>query len=166
MKRVRALLDPPPGIISAGPGDHTAALLAALPPGEQDADARAHEALAAAHEAAGQIAAARAELTRAAERSKDAARWLRLGDFLATRKEYVAAANAYEQSAALDPAGPLAAYLHGRMLEKSGRADEGRQIVEHAGWLPLGNTILRADLAADLARRGHDDLRRRSATWS
>src|SRR5206468_2452797 len=58
----------------------------------------------------------------------------------------------------LDPAGPLAVYLHGRMLEKLGRTDEGRQRLDHARWLPLGNTTLRADLAADLAKRGHDDL--------
>src|SRR5439155_2448583 len=86
---------------------------------------------------------------------------LRLGDFLAAHKDYAAAAAAYEESAKLAPAGPLAVYLHGRMLEKAGRVEEGRQQIEHAHWLPLGNTALRADVAADLAKRGHDDLARR-----
>src|SRR5439155_21953233 len=158
MRRVRALLDPPIGTTPAGPGEWATALIAAQPAEDAHAKAVAHEALAAAYEAAGRHDAARAELVRSSENSKDPARWLRLGDFLAARKDFAAAADAYAKSAECDPAGPLAVYLHGRALELAGRAAEGRKRIEQAYWQSLGNTILRADVAADLAKRGHDDL--------
>src|SRR5439155_24440601 len=158
MKRVRGLLGPPPGASSAGPAEWAVALMAAQPAEDAHAKAVAHETLAAAHEAVGQLDAARAELVRACENSKDPARWLRLGDFVAARKDYPAAASAYAKSAECDPLGPLAVYLHGRALEQAGRAAEGRQRIEQAYWQSLGNTVLRADVAADLAKRGHDDL--------
>jgi tetratricopeptide (TPR) repeat protein len=158
MKRVRALLDPPVGGNRPGPSEWSAALLAAQPAEDAHAKAMAHEALSATHEAAGQLDAARAELVRACENSKDPARWLRLGDSLIARKDYAAAADAYAKSAECDPLGPLAVYLHGRALEQAGRGAEGRQKIEQAYWQSLGNTVLRADVAADLAKRGHDDL--------
>jgi hypothetical protein len=161
MKRVRGVLDPPAGAAPAGPGEWAEALVAAQPPGDADAAARAHEALAAAYESAGQLRAARAALTRAAETAQDATRWLRLGDFLAARREYAAAAAAYEESAKRDPTGALPVYLHGRALEQAGRAADGRDRIELAHWLPLGNVEARAELAAETAKRGHDDLARR-----
>jgi len=158
MRRVRGLLDPPAGATPAGPGEWSVALIAAQPAENPHAKSVAHEALAAAYEVAGQLGAARAELVRACENSKDPARWLRLGDFLSARKDYTAAAGAYAKSAECDPLGPLAIYLHGRALEQSGQAAEGRQRIEQAYWQSLGNTVLRAEVAADLAKRGHDDL--------
>lgn len=158
MRRVRVLLNPPPGATPAGPGGWSVALVAAQPAEDAHAKAVARDALAAAHEAAGQLDLARAELVKAAENSKDPARWLRLGDFLVARKDYSAAADAYAKSSECDPLGPLAVYLHGRALEQAGRPGDGRQRIEQAYWQSLGNTVLRADVAADLAKRGHDDL--------
>src|SRR4029079_1600777 len=86
------------------------------------------------------------------------ARWLRLGDFLVAREDYAAAAGAHAKKAEGDPLCRLAVYLHGRALDQAGQAVEGRQRIEQAYWQSLGNTVLRADVAADLAKRGHDDL--------
>jgi hypothetical protein len=158
MRRVRSIIDPPSGATRVDPGEWSVALVAVQPAENPHAKSVAHEALAAAYEAAGQMDAARAELVRACENSKDPARWLRLGDFLVARKDYAAAAGAYAKSAECDPLGPLAVYLHGRALEQAGQAVEGRQRIEQAYWQSLGNTVLRADVAADLAKRGHDDL--------
>jgi Tfp pilus assembly protein PilF len=158
MKRLRDLLDPPVG--AAGPGALADALLDSQPDGKPAA-VRARLALAAAYEAAGQIDAAQSHLAAAAERSGAAADWLKLGDFLRGRKQFAAAAVAYEKAWKDDKARPLPLYLYGWSLIQAGRAAEGKALMDQAHILLLGNANERGNLAEELSQRDLPELARR-----
>jgi Flp pilus assembly protein TadD len=101
---------------------------------------------------------------------------LRLGDLFARNKKWSRAAGRYalayqrctkaplrvrdeEDEEECTPA--LALYLSGRALVRAGKADEGKQRMEQAHWLPLGDGRARYLFARALVKRGHLDEARR-----
>src|SRR5262249_15193796 len=110
-------------------------------------------AVAAAYEAAGQFAAAREQLGKAAEAANGTEAWLKVGDFDMNRRQYDQAGTAYAEACKLGkaPAPPLA--LHGGALIQAGQVAEGHALMDQAHALPLGNISNRAELAEELAKR-------------
>jgi tetratricopeptide (TPR) repeat protein len=102
----------------------------------------------------------RAVLEKAA-RQGSAAALLRLGDLLAGRKEWAAAAERYAGAWARGPKDPLPLHLEGHALRQAGKEKEGRKCQERAHLLPLGNEPVRHAFADALARRGHLEAARR-----
>ena len=99
-----------------------------------------------------------------AENAAAAEAYLLLGDRAASAGQWDRAAGLYARArSGHDAAGgdarsaALAVYLHGRALAQSGRAGEGRKLIELARLLPLGNPGPRAALADGLRRRGLAD---------
>jgi hypothetical protein len=126
--------------------------------GEREAlyRALAEAALAAGHDALG-----KAWLEKAAAVSGSAAALVALGDYLARRKEWGAAAEAYARAWAKEEGNPLPLHLRGHALIEAGKAAEGKKWIETAHLLPLGNEPVRHAFAAALAERGHHDAARR-----
>jgi tetratricopeptide (TPR) repeat protein len=81
--------------------------------------------------------------------------WLDLGDFLADAGRYVEAAQRYEQGWQRFPDNPILLYLSGWALMKSGNEKEGKQRMEWAHWVPLGNARMRGRFLEELYARGH-----------
>lgn len=129
----------------------------AAPPEEREALllAVAGAALAAKHDA---LAATWLEKAAAAG---SAAALLRLGDHLAGKKEWEAAAGRYARAWARDTNDPLPLYLRGHALAQAGKDKDGALWMERARLLPLGNEPVRHAFADALARRGHAEEARR-----
>jgi tetratricopeptide (TPR) repeat protein len=128
-----------------------------LPPEEREALLLGLAAVAAAakHEAL-----ATTYLEKVAERGSATA-LLRLGDGLAARKEWAAAAERYAQAWGKDPNDPLPLFLRGHALARAGREKDGARWMERARLLPLGNEPARHAFAEALADRGLADEARR-----
>jgi Flp pilus assembly protein TadD len=90
-----------------------------------------------------------------------AAALLRLGDRLAAKKEWAAAARRYAEAWAKDRNDPLPLYLRGHALAQAGEAKEGALWMERARLLPLGSEPVRQAFADALAERGHHEAARR-----
>lgn len=116
--------------------------------------------LAAAASAAHQDALATAFLERAAGHGSAAA-LLRLGDGLAAKKAWEAAAGRYAEAWARDTNDPLPLFLRGDALTRAGKDKEGALWVERARLLPLGNEVVRHGFAEALEERGYADEARR-----
>lgn len=97
---------------------------------------------------------------------------LKLGDLLAGKKEWDQAARRYFQAAEKDRQQPssfqkahisqaLPLYLSGKALVQAGQEKEGRERIEQAHWLPLGNEVERAQFGDGLSRRGETEALRR-----
>lgn len=80
---------------------------------------------------------------------------LRLGDLLASSKEWAKAAERYNQAWEKDRKQPLPLYLRGHALVQAGKKEEGRKLIDLAHWLPLGDEMIRHGLAQALAERDH-----------
>ncbi|MBN2477216.1 MAG: hypothetical protein JXB62_21590 [Pirellulales bacterium] len=98
--------------------------------------------------------AARSFLEKAASAAPSAAVWMQLGDLLAAEGQWSQAAAWYRQVWATEPTGCLALYLQGHALVQAGQDAEGRQLIEAARLLPLGNAETRFRLASGLQQRG------------
>jgi tetratricopeptide (TPR) repeat protein len=115
-----------------------------------------------------------ADLARGYFEKADAARGrLRVGDVLAGKKQWRDAADWYDRAYQIavkvqaagggDSACPphLALYLKGRALVEGGQTAKGKQLIEQAHLLPLGDGKARHGFARALAQRGHTaDARR------
>jgi tetratricopeptide (TPR) repeat protein len=117
-------------------------------------------ALATVALAAKQEALARGFLEKAAGQGSAAA-LLRLGDALAAKKEWRAAAGHYAEAWAKDTHDPLPLYLRGHALAQAGDAKEGALWTERARLLPLSNEEARSAFADALAERGRHEAARR-----
>jgi tetratricopeptide (TPR) repeat protein len=118
-------------------------------------------ALAEVALASGQEELGRDCLERAAALSMSAAPLLRLGDDLAARKEWAAAAERYAAAWSRDPRDPLPLFLRGHALAQAGQEKEGKRWQETAHLLPLGNEPVRHTFAEALTERGHGEAARR-----
>ncbi len=95
------------------------------------------------------------------ERGGSAATLQRLGDVLAEKKEWTAAATAYRKAWDKAPAQPLPLLLTGKALAQAGKEKEGKRLVEQGHWLLLGDDRARNEFAMALGQRGFaDDARR------
>lgn len=111
--------------------------------------------------AAGHAGAAEMVLKMEADLTPTTAGFIRHGDLAAARKEWDRAAGQYEKAWERDRSQPLPLLLRGRALIESGKADEGRAMVELAHLLPLADGSARHALMLALAERGlADDARR------
>jgi hypothetical protein len=86
---------------------------------------------------------------------------LRLGNFLAGRADWNAAAEQYRLSWEKDRQKAVPLYLRGWALARAGREAEGRPLTELAHWLPLGNEDARYQLADTLQEHDLRDESRR-----
>jgi tetratricopeptide (TPR) repeat protein len=107
--------------------------------------------------AAGELELARTTL----EKSNTGAAWQKLGDLLAEKQQWDAAAERYRKAWEADRQRPLPLFLWGRSLVMAGHDDEGRQRMEQSHWLPLGNEEARNEFATALGRRGLAEASRR-----
>jgi tetratricopeptide (TPR) repeat protein len=85
----------------------------------------------------------------------------RRGDLLAARERWDEAAQLYRRAWEAAPEQPLPLYLAGRALVRAGKDQEGRQLIDQAHLLPLGDEEVRLEFAQALARRGATDESRR-----
>jgi tetratricopeptide (TPR) repeat protein len=111
--------------------------------------------------AAGLESAGRGYLEKAAAEATTPAAALRLGDYLAGKKQWEQAAVRYAQAWEKDRKQPLPLYLRGWALTQGGAAGEGAKLMDLAHWVPLGDEPARQQFAAELRKRGHDDAARR-----
>jgi tetratricopeptide (TPR) repeat protein len=101
---------------------------------------------------------------------------LRLGDLLADRKQWAAAAERYRQAWQKDLEkekprqladtglnNPLALYLAGHALVRAGQKTEGDKLIEQSHWVLLGDPSARYEFARALAERGQKEAARREA---
>jgi predicted Zn-dependent protease len=86
---------------------------------------------------------------------------MRLGDALAAKKEWEAAAGRYAEAWGKDKNDPLPLFLRGDALVRAGKEKEGTLWIERARLLPLGNEPVRQAYAEALADRGHLEEARR-----
>ncbi len=94
------------------------------------------------------------DLARQCLEKADGAKALLLqGDLLACARKWDRAAQLYFQAWEKDP-DPLALYLSGKALIRTGQKKEGNRRIELARLLPLGNGPVRQALALGLAARG------------
>jgi tetratricopeptide (TPR) repeat protein len=111
--------------------------------------------------AAGLDSVGRGYLEKAAAEGTTPAAPLRLGDYLAGKKQWEQAAARYGQAWEKDRKQPLALYLRGWALSQGGAAGEGAKLMDLAHWVPLGDEPARQQFAAELRKRGHDEAARR-----
>ncbi len=137
------------------------------------------DAVAAAYRAVGDEAKTEHALRMAAEKGPTRDRWLAYGDLMYSKKKFKEAAAAFAKAAktndVLDDGdddqliatrdfGPaLATYLQGRATTLAGDAAEGQRLVELAGWLPLGDSQVRANLVEELNKRDWPEMARKEA---
>jgi tetratricopeptide (TPR) repeat protein len=88
------------------------------------------------------------------EKAGTAAALLRLGDYLADKKQWDMAAEVYRKAWEKEHADPLPLYLSGWALSQSGNKKEGDKLMEQAHWLPLADQAVRYSFIQDLAKRG------------
>lgn len=86
---------------------------------------------------------------------------LRLGDYLAGKKQWKEAAFRYGQAWDQDRLQPLPLYLRGWALAQASEADEGKRLTDLAHLIPLGNETTRFAFGQALSRRGHAEAARR-----
>ena len=98
---------------------------------------------------------------KAAAQSRSAEPLVCLGDLLADQKRWQEAAAAYGQAWEKDRQQALPLYLRGWALTQASQEKEGRELMERAHWLPLGNAEARYKLARKLSRRGLAEAARR-----
>jgi Flp pilus assembly protein TadD len=157
MKQLRDLLD---GKASAKELASVAAAAEkqapSLPPDDREALLLA---VAAAAATAKDEALATTWLEKAAAHGSAAA-LLRLGDHLAAKKDWPAAARRYAEAWAKEPHDPLPLYLRGHALAQAGQAKEGALWMDRARLLPLGSEPVRHAFADALAERGHHEAAR------
>jgi tetratricopeptide (TPR) repeat protein len=80
--------------------------------------------------------------------------FVELGDALADRHEWAAAANAYGRAVELDPGQPVPVLLQGWALTQAGDTDAGKAQIELAHLLPLGDMQLRLEVFSAAHDRG------------
>jgi tetratricopeptide (TPR) repeat protein len=85
----------------------------------------------------------------------------KLGDLLAEKKQWDAAAERYRRAWEADRQKPLPLFLWGRALSMAGQAAAGERRMEQSHWLPLGNEEARFDFVVALAQRGQTAASRR-----
>jgi tetratricopeptide (TPR) repeat protein len=102
---------------------------------------------------------------------------IRLGDLLAQKKQWLPAAAQYHAAYKVglkmgfsrgeegEGVPALALYLSGHALTQAGRISEGRERIERAHLLPLGDGDMRFDLVRALRKRGHRDAERREQQY-
>jgi tetratricopeptide (TPR) repeat protein len=160
MRRMRGLLEggdlTPPDIADLATG-----VLTSARDDDPTALVRGHLAAGTALEAAGQFAAAIQHLSEAAQHSRDANIYIRLGDLLSARQQFSEAEDAYSKAAARDATDALPVYLQGSALLKAGKTTAGETMIEQARLLSLGDTRRRAIVAEELTKREFLDLARR-----
>jgi tetratricopeptide (TPR) repeat protein len=98
-----------------------------------------------------------------AVQKKRAAILLRLGDLLAERKQWPRAAERYRQAWEGDRREPLPLFLAGWALDRAGKADEGKKLMEQSHWLPLGDETSRYTFFVELSQRRHREASLREA---
>ena len=82
-------------------------------------------------------------------------------DFLGKLGRHAEAAVLYERAWEDSPSEPMALFLCGQSLIKSGDAKKGRALAEAAHWVPLGDEIARTAFSEELSKRGFDEDSRR-----
>lgn len=87
--------------------------------------------------------------------------FLVVGDIEAERENWGAAADWYGRAHDVAPTNALPMLLRGIALQRDGREEEGRRLVEIGRVLPLGSNTQRGMLANELDERGHDAEARR-----
>lgn len=126
------------------------------PPVERN---KCHQALAETCQAAGLDELALSYFTRPADAGSPAA-LLRLGDYLAEKKQWKPAAERYGQAWEKDRTQTVAVLLRGWALTQAGEEKEGRKLMELAHWLPLADEAARYNLAEALAKHGLSEAAR------
>jgi hypothetical protein len=91
------------------------------------------------------------------EKAGSAGALARLGDLLADKKQWRQAAESYGKAWEKDRSKPAPLFLRGRALEKTGRKEEGRKLMELAHLTPLADARVRFKFARALARKGFLD---------
>ena len=97
---------------------------------------------------------ARAKELLIAGESISAAAAMRLADLYAEDEDWPQAADWYAMATTDAEQRPLAMFLQGRALEKSGQTEEGRRLMDLARMLPLAEAAKRRVLADGLKERG------------
>lgn len=87
----------------------------------------------------------------------DARSLARRADLLAAKEKWAEAAALYRRAWEAAPEQPLPLYLAGKALVRAGKDQDGRQLIDQAHLLPLGDGEVRFDFAQALARRGASD---------
>ena len=135
---------------------------------ERDAPSRRPEeagrwlqALAEAALAVGDEKLAKDYFARASDAASSPAALVRWGDFLAGKKRWREAAEAYADGWHRDRRQPLALFLRGWALTQMGQKKQGEALMEQSHWLPLGDDLLRTEFARELLVRGQPDHARR-----
>jgi tetratricopeptide (TPR) repeat protein len=86
-----------------------------------------------------------------------AAPFVRMGDYLASKKKWEQAAEYYGKAWRKEPTDAWLLYLRGWSLVQSGREKEGGQIMDRAAWIPLGDETYRNEFAENLLRLGQGE---------
>ncbi len=115
------------------------------------------EAVAEAALAAGEEELAQKCWQEAAEQPYASGPALHLADFLADKGRWPEAAAWYRRAWEKQPQDGWLFYLHGWALARAGKVEEGRQVMERAHWLPLGDAETRFLFAANLSRLGQEE---------
>jgi predicted Zn-dependent protease len=126
------------------------------------------EGLDAALLAQAQVAAARAAgrddlAERCLEKATPPDILLLLGDVQAGRRRWAQAAATYRRAWEGEREQPLPLLLAGMALQRSGKKDEGKRLIDLAHTLPLGNVQLRYALIQELGKRGYEEEAQREA---
>jgi tetratricopeptide (TPR) repeat protein len=112
---------------------------------------------------AGQEDRAAALLEKSAQAAKSGDLYVRRGDLAAEKKDWPRAADCYERGWQKDRLKALPLYLQGWALQRGGRVAAGRERIELAHLLPLGDESQRLELMKGLTSRGLDDAAAREA---
>jgi hypothetical protein len=119
------------------------------------------EALAEVALAAGDETLAKVYFVKASDAASSPKALVRWGDFLAGKKRWREAAEAYAAGWQKDRRQPLALFLRGWALTQMGQKKEGEAFMEQSHWLPLGDDKLRPEFARELLVRGQPEHSRR-----
>jgi tetratricopeptide (TPR) repeat protein len=114
-------------------------------------------ALGATCLARGRLRTARAYFIQAAHVAPSVSRLMRLGDLATEEAEWDQAVRWYRLAWENDQTKLAPLYLQGRALVQAGDEPEGRNLIEAARLLPLGNARTRGDFAQELEKRGLTD---------
>jgi tetratricopeptide (TPR) repeat protein len=91
------------------------------------------------------------------QKAQTSAGLIRLGDLHAEAKQWEPAIESYGKAWEKNRREPLALYLKGWALVKAGKDEQGKQLMEQAHWLPLGNELTRYNFSRELIKRGWSD---------